>query len=65
MIQRGFECWMNRTSADLDRWAATHGTDSATLRAVRQIAHQIERRCGASTAAKAIWRFFNQAREHR
>jgi hypothetical protein len=57
MIQSGVEWWMKRTSADLDQWAAIHGTDPDTLHAVLVKARAVERRSGASNAAEDIWRF--------
>jgi hypothetical protein len=57
-IQSGFDWWMNRTLADLDHWAAIHGTDPNTLRAVLDRAREIEQRSGASNAAQGIWTFF-------
>jgi hypothetical protein len=56
MIQSGFEWWMNRTSADLDQWAAIHGTDPDTLRAVVARVRDTDQRSATSGNIDSISR---------
>ena len=57
-IQSGFEFWMNRTLGDLNHWAAIHGADPESFRAVLHKARETEQSFGASNGAHVIWKFF-------